>query len=144
MIITAKFSCDDHFYHLALPINLRRFNQKFQRECRADSKNISVVVTFKRHLTISLTLSEANRLARSINRFEIHNQTSLTIKQLSNLFTIFQLQTGTDYRVRQLISALKTPNYLLQAGQAFVGKKLSDNIQHGIFVDINQSPRTSY
>lgn len=144
MIITAKFSCDGHFYHLTLPINLRRFNQKFQRECHADSKNISVVVTFKQHLPLSLTLSEANRLARSINRFEIRNQTSITIKQLSNMFTIFQLQTSTDYRVRQLISALKTPNYLLQAGQAFVGKKLSDNIQHGIFVDINQSPRTSY
>lgn len=144
MIITAKFSCDGHFYHLALPINLRRFNQKFQRECRADSKNINVVVTFKQHLPLSLTLSEANRLARSINRFEIHNQTSLTIKQLSNLFTIFQLQTGTDYRVRQLISALKTPNYLLQAGQAFVGKKLSGNLCRGIFVGLNQSPRTSY
>lgn len=144
MIITAKFSCDGHFYHLVLPINLRKFNQKFQREFRADSKNISVVVTFNQHLPISLTLSKANRLARSINRFEIHNQTSLTIKQLSNLFTIFQLQTGTDYRVRQLISALKTPNYLLQSGQAFVGKKLSDNLRRGIFVDLNQSPRTSY
>lgn len=144
MIITAKFSCDGHFYHLALPINLRRFNQKFQRECHADSKNISVVVTFKRHLPISLTLSEANRLARSINRFEIHNQTSITIKQLSNLFTIFQLQTGTDYRVRQLISALKTPKYSLHVGYAFVGKKLSDNLHHGIFVGLNQLPRTSY
>lgn len=144
MIITAKFSCDNHFYHLTLPINLRRFNQKFQRECHADSKNISVVVTFKQHLTLSLTLSEANCLARSINRFEINNQTSITIKQLSNLFTIFQLQTGTDYRVRQLISALRTPNYLLQAGQAFVGKKLSDNIHQGIFVDLDQSPRTGY
>lgn len=144
MIITAKFSCDGHFYHLALPINLRRFNQKFQRECRADSKNISVVVTFKQQLPLNLTLPEANRLARSINRFEIHNQTFITIKQLSNLFTIFQLQTGTDYHVRQLILALKTPNYLLQAGQAFVGKKLSDNIYHGIFVDLNQSLWTSY
>ena len=144
MIITAKFSCDGHFYHLALPINLRRFNQKFQRECHADSNNINVVVTFKQHLTLSLTLSEANRLARSINRFEMNNQTSITIKQLSNLFTIFQLKTGTDYRVRQLVSALKSPNYLLQTGQAFVGKKLSGNLRRGIFVDLNQSPRTSY